>query len=170
MKINFSLFLHILVKNTNTNFKKGLVNMEKKIYKKVLSENEVKRPIFLNALKAFLIGGIVCLIAQVFLWLFKDVINLSEDVSKSLMYICIVGITSILTGLGLFDYIGQFSGAGTIIPITGFSNSMTSSALESKSEGIIQGIMVNMFKLAGAVIVAGVVSAFIFGTIIYLFR
>lgn len=144
--------------------------MEKKIYEKVLNENKVKRPVFINAIKAFIVGGIVCVIAQLFLWLFEDIMNLTEDIAKSLMYVCIVGIASVLTGLGIFDYIGQFSGAGTIIPITGFSNSMTSSALESKSEGIVQGIMVNMFKLAGAVIVAGVVSAFVFGTIIYLFR
>ena len=87
-----------------------------------------------------------------------------------MMYIMIIVITSFLTGFGLFDKIGQFSGAGTIVPITGFANSMTSSALESKSEGIILGILTNMFKLAGAVIVSGVVSAVFFGTIIYLFR
>ena len=100
----------------------------------------------------------------------QDIIGIEKDKSTSLMYIVIVGVTAILTGLGIFDRIGQFSGAGTIIPITGFSNSMTSAALESKSEGIILGIMSNMFKLAGAVIVAGVVSAFVIGTIIFLFR
>ena len=84
------------------------------------------------------------------------------------MSITIVFITSILTGLGIFDKIGQFSGAGTIVPITGFANSMTSSAIESKSEGLIMGIMMNMFKLAGAVIVAGVCSAFISGLLIYI--
>ncbi len=144
--------------------------MEKEIYKKVLNEKKIKRPIFLNAIKAFVVGGLICLIAQTILWLFKDLLHLEKTASTSLMYIVIVGVTAILTGLGIFDKIGQFSGAGTIIPITGFSNSMASSALESKSEGIILGIMTNMFKLAGAVIVAGVVSAFITGTIIYLFR
>ncbi len=144
--------------------------MEKRVYKKVLDNNKVKRPIFFNALKAFLVGGTICLIAQGLLYLFKDVIGLEKDASSSIMYIIVVGVTSILTGFGIFDKIGQFSGAGTLIPITGFSNSMTSSALESKSEGIILGIMSNMFKLAGAVIAAGVVSAFICGTIIYLIR
>ena len=149
---------------------KGSIEMEKRIFKKVLDEKKIKRPILLNAVKAFLVGGTICLIAQGILWLFKDIIGIEKDKSTSLMYIVIVGVTAIFTGLGIFDRIGQFSGAGTIIPITGFSNSMTSVALESKSEGIILGIMSNMFKLAGAVIVAGVVSAFIIGTIIFLFR
>lgn len=144
--------------------------MEKNVFKKVLDNNKVKRPIFLNALKAFLVGGTICLIAQGLLYLFKDLLGLPKDQSNSLMYIVVVGVTSILTGLGIFDRVGQFSGAGTLIPITGFSNSMTSSALESKSEGIVLGIMSNMFKLAGAVIAAGVVSAFICGLIIFLIR
>lgn len=144
--------------------------MDKNIYKKVLDENKVKRPVFINAIKAFIVGGLICLLCQGLLWLYNNLLNFEVDEAKSLMYITIVGVASILTGLGIFDCIGQFSGAGTIIPITGFSNSMTSSALESKSEGIVQGIMLNMFKLAGAVIAAGVISAFIFGTVIYLFR
>ncbi len=144
--------------------------MEKQVFQKVLNENKVKRPVFLNAVKAFITGGVICFIAQVILYLFKDKVGLPKDQANSLMYIVVVGVTSILTGFGIFDKIGQFSGAGTLIPITGFSNSMTSAALESKSEGIVLGIMTNMFKLAGAVIAAGVVSAFISGLIIYLVR
>ena len=86
------------------------------------------------------------------------------------MSLTIVGITSVLTAFGLFDKLGQIAGAGTYIPITGFANSMTSSAIEGKSEGLILGIMSNMFKLAGAVIVAGVVSAFISSSLIYFIR
>ena len=94
---------------------------------------------------------------------------MEEKVATSLMSITLVFLASLLTGLGIYDRIGQFAGAGSIIPITGFSNSMTSAALESKSEGIVLGIMTNMFKLAGAVIVAGIVSAFFSATLIYLF-
>lgn len=144
--------------------------MEKQIFNKVLEENKVKRPILKNAIKAFITGGLICLIGQGLLFLFQDLIGIDEKESRSLMYIVVVGVASILTGFGIFDKIGQFSGAGTVIPITGFSNSMTSAALESKSEGIVLGIMSNMFKLAGAVIVAGVVSAFICATIIFFFR
>lgn len=144
--------------------------MEKKVYEKVLEENKIKRPILSNCIKAFLVGGSICLIGQVLLYLFEEKMGIKKTEASTLMYIVAVGVTAIMTGLGIFDKIGQFSGAGTLIPITGFSNSMTSSALESKSEGIVLGIMTNMFKLAGAVIAAGVVSGFIFGLIIFLIR
>lgn len=144
--------------------------MEKKVYEKVLEENKIKRPILSNCIKAFLVGGSICLIGQVLLYLFEEKMGIKKTEASTLMYIVVVVVTAIMTGLGIFDKIGQFSGAGTLIPITGFSNSMTSSALESKSEGIVLGIMTNMFKLAGAVIAAGVVSGFIFGLIIFLIR
>lgn len=144
--------------------------MEQKVFSKVLENNKVNRPVFLNCLKSFIMGGLICLISEIFLNIYNKLFDFNYDDSKSLMYITIIFISAILTGFGIFDKIGQFSGAGTIVPITGFANSMTSSALESKSEGIILGILTNMFKLAGAVIVSGVVSAIFFGTIIYLFR
>ena len=133
-------------------------------------QNKIKRPIFKNALKAFLVGGLISLIGQGFLDLYIKVLKLDKSISNSLMSITLVFIASLLTGLGIFDKIGQFAGAGSFIPITGFSNSLTASALESKSEGLVLGIMMNMFKLAGSVIVAGAISAFIAGSIVYLGR
>lgn len=144
--------------------------MKNKIYSKVLEEEQIKRPILKNCLKAFIIGGSICLFGEGLLWFFKDILLLEKENAQILMSITIVTLTAILTGLGIFDFIGEHAGAGTIIPITGFANSMTSSALESKSEGIVLGILTNIFKLAGAVVSAGVISAFFIGTIIYLFR
>lgn len=144
--------------------------MEQKVFNKVLENNKIKRPVFLNCLKSFIMGGLICLVSEIFLNIYFNVLNFDLKDSKSLMYMSVIIITAFLTGFGVFDKIGQFSGAGTIVPITGFANSMTSSALESKSEGIVLGILTNMFKLAGAVIVSGVVSAIFFGTIIYMFR
>lgn len=145
-------------------------NKDNKIFKKALDQNKIKRPIFKNALKAFLVGGLISLIGQGFLDLYIKVLKLDKSISNSLMSITLVFIASLLTGLGIFDKIGQFAGAGSFIPITGFSNSLTASALESKSEGLVLGIMMNMFKLAGSVIVAGAISAFIAGSIVYLGR
>lgn len=144
--------------------------MEKQIFKKALDKNKVKRPILKNTFKAFLVGGLISVVAQGLLDLYKLVFNLKETYANGLMSITLVFIASLLTGVGVYDKIGQFSGAGSIIPITGFSNSMTSAALESKSEGLVLGVMNNMFKLAGAIIVAGVVSAFVAGNIIYIVR
>jgi stage V sporulation protein AC len=144
--------------------------MKNKIYNQILKEEEIKRPVIKNAIKAFIIGGLICLFGQGLLWLFNDILEIEKDTSNILMAMVLVFIASLLTGIGIFDKIGEFAGAGTIVPITGFANSHTSSALESKSEGIITGILTNMFKLAGAVIAAGIISAFIVGTVIYLIR
>lgn len=141
-----------------------------KTYQAIIENNPIKRHIVKNAIMAFLVGGTIGLIAEILIAVFHDIMGIEEKAASSLMSMTIVFVTSFLTGFGVFDKIGQFSGAGTYIPITGFSNSMTSAALESKSEGLVLGIMSNMFKLAGAVIVAGVVSAFVSGTIIYFIR
>lgn len=145
-------------------------NIRLKKYQKIIEQKTIKRPIIKNAIFAFIIGGLIGLIAEGLITLFVKVFKIEVLTANSLMSMTIVFITSVLTGIGVFDKIGQIAGAGTYIPITGFSNSMTSAALEGKSEGIVLGIMSNMFKLAGAVIVAGVVSSFVSATIIYLIR
>lgn len=141
-----------------------------KKYEEIINKSPVKRPIVKNAIFAFIIGGLIGVVGQTIIYLFNKVLGIDNQTSNSLMSLTVVGITSILTAFGLFDKLGQIAGAGTYIPITGFANSMTSSAIEGKSEGIILGIMSNMFKLAGTVIVAGVVSAFISSSIIYMIR
>jgi stage V sporulation protein AC len=140
---------------------------EEKIIARVKQDTEVKRPIGRNMFKAFLVGGTISLIGQIFLEILKNGFRLEKDLANAVMVTIMVFIGSVLSGLGIYDKIGQFAGCGTIIPITGFANSMTSSALESKSEGVFLGILTNMFKLAGSVIVVGVLSAFFFGTIRY---
>lgn len=144
--------------------------MKNKIYNKILDSEEVKRPILKNSIFAFLIGGLICLFGECLIVIFNRVFKIELKTSQTLMALVLVTIAAILTGLGVFDKIGEVAGAGTIVPITGFANSLTSSALESKSEGIITGILTNMFKLAGAIIVTGIVSAFVIGTIIFLIR
>lgn len=141
---------------------------DQNIIKESVDNNQPKRRIVFNSIKAFLVGGLISCIAEGLLEIYNKLFGIEEKTASSLVSITIVFITSLLTGFGIFDKIGQFAGAGTIVPITGFANSMTSSAIESKSEGLILGIMTNMFKLAGAVIVAGVVSAFLSGLIIYI--
>ena len=144
--------------------------MKNKVYNKILDNQEVKRPRIKSSILALLIGGLICLFGEVLIFLFNKILNIELKTSQMLMALVLVSIAAILTGFGVFDKIGEIAGAGTIVPITGFANSLTSSALESKSEGIITGILTNMFKLAGAIIVTGIVSSFIVGTIIYLLR
>lgn len=141
--------------------------MNRKI-EEVIKSTTPKRNILKNCIRAFLIGGAICFFAQGLILLFIS-LDLEKEMANNLGITIMVFLGALLTGIGVYDKIGQIAGAGTIVPITGFANSMTSSALESRSEGLVLGILSNMFKLAGSVIVAGVVSAFIFGSLIYLF-
>lgn len=141
--------------------------MNEKI-KKVKNDTEPKRKVFLNLIKAFIVGGLICLVGELITQGLIKYFSLEQDTANIYSVIIMVFLGSITTGLGLYDRIGQVGGCGTIVPITGFANSMTSSALESKSEGLILGIINNMFKLAGSVIVVGVVSGVIVGLVRYL--
>ena len=142
----------------------------KTLIKKVMKETTPKRNYLQNAIFAFLFGGGISLMGQEFLFLYNDILKLDKKVAITLMYMSVIAIASLFSGIGVFDKIGQFAGAGTFLPITGFANSLTSASLESRSEGLVFGILSNMFKLAGTVIVAGVVSAFIVANVLYWVR
>ena len=133
---------------------------------------EAKKPKtrnFPTLIYAYLVGGLICMIGQgiqdVLMAIFP---KMSIESAGSWMLIILIFIASFLTGLGLYDRIGVFAGGGSIVPITGFSNSITSPAMEFKKEGIIFGLCVKMFTVAGPVIVNGVLISVIVG-IIYLF-
>ena len=139
----------------------------KQIIKDVMEKTSPKRKVIRNALFTFLFGGCVSLVGQEFLFLYQDILKIENDIAKMLMYASVILLASLATGLGIFDKFGQIAGAGSFLPITGFANSMTSASLESRSEGLIFGILSNMFKLAGTIIVTGVISAFIVSSILY---
>ena len=141
----------------------------KQRFNDIVKKTEDKKDKLGRALVAFFSGGIVALIGQAFFDLYSKGFDINEKDSISLMLVSIIFITALLTGIGIFDKISQKTGAGTFIPISGFANALTSSALESKSEGLIYGIGSNMFKLAGSVITYGIVSAYILGLLRYAF-
>ena len=142
------------------------MNDKKQIIKNIIDKTAPKRSVLKNVIKAFFIGGTICMIAQLIKMLLMNFFD--ETMSNTLSTITMILIASLLTAFGVYDKIGQVGGAGTIIPITGFANSVTSSAMEYKSEGVVTGIINNMLKLAGSVIVTGVISSFIVATILYL--
>lgn len=123
----------------------------------------------LNAFKAFLIGGLVCMIGEAFYQLYLYA-GLDDKQARAGETVTLIAITAILTALGVFDKIARHAGAGTIVPITGFANSVVSPALEFQSEGRIMGTGVQMFTIAGPVIVYGTGAAVLYGLIIYLFQ
>ena len=118
---------------------------------------------------SFWVGGLICLIGQgindVLLLIFP---SLSQQSAWAYTLIILIFIASFLTGIGVYDQIGKFAGGGSIVPITGFSNSITSPSLEFKSEGIVYGICVKMFTIAGPVIVFGIVSSMVVGFIYWI--
>lgn len=148
-----------------SNMKKKRLTTTQIQYDKVVKSIEPKRPIFKNCIKAFLVGGIICTIGQGLQLFFMNYYNFDAKTSVAPTTVVIIFVTALFTGLGIYDHLGQWAGAGSAVPITGFANSIASSAIEHKSEGFVLGIAGNMFRLAGAIIVYGVVSAFVVATI-----
>lgn len=140
-----------------------------KEYDKMAKKASPNSPKFMNGLKAFLIGGAICAFGQLLNFLFKKM-GLNEEEVKALTPATLIVITAILTGIGVFDKIAKHAGAGTIVPITGFANSVVSPALEFKAEGYIMGVGANLFKIAGPVIAYGIFASVIYGVICYIFK
>ena len=148
-----------------SNMKKKRLTTTQSQYDELQKSIEPKRPILKNCLKAFLVGGIICTIAQVLQLFFITYFNFNEKTAVSPTTIVLIFVSALLTGFGIYDHIGQWAGAGSAVPITGFANSIASASIEHKSEGFVLGVAGNMFQLAGAIIVYGVFSAFIVATI-----
>lgn len=138
-------------------------------YQQLAKRHEPPRPLVRNFIRAFLVGGVICFIGQGIQELFIRYFDFTEKTAGNPTVAVLIIISALLTGLGLYDRIGQWAGAGTAVPVTGFANSITSAAIEHRSEGLVLGVGGNMFKLAGSVIVFGVVAAFVIGLIKTLF-
>ena len=142
---------------------------ETKKYKRILAENMPKTKHVSTIIRAFFIGGIICSIGEGINMLVGVILPAaSEQEQGGYTTLCMILLTGILTTLGVYDKIGNFGGAGSIVPITGFANSIVSQAMEHKREGVVFGICANMFAIAGPVIVFGITASVIVG-IIYLF-
>ncbi|TGE37407.1 stage V sporulation protein AC [Desulfosporosinus fructosivorans] len=139
-------------------------------YQEFAQAREPKRPIVLNCLKAFLVGGVICVIGQGIQMFFVTYFHFSQKNAGNPTVAVLIILSVLLTGLGVFDHIAQWAGAGTIIPVTGFANTMASAAIDHRSEGFVLGVGGNMFKIAGPVIVFGVFSAFVVSLVVIIFR
>lgn len=130
-------------------------------YKKFAKERVPKRPILKNAVRAFIAGGIICTIGQGLQWMFITYFGFTEINAGNPTVAILIILSVLLTGLGVYDHIAQWAGAGTAVPVTGFANTIASAAIEHRTEGYVLGVGGNMFKLAGSVIAYGVFSAFV---------
>ena len=141
--------------------------MTEKQYARLVRELSPASPIKKDCINAFWIGGTICLIGQ----LLQNgylALGLEKDQASSCASITLVAISALLTGLSLYDNIAKYAGAGTLVPITGFANSVSSPAIEFKTEGLVYGMAAKMFIVAGPIIVYGVLAGTLVG-ILYLF-
>ena len=137
--------------------------MEKIEYKKMVDKYTPREPRLRNAIVAFFVGGFMGVLGNFLVDIYSYYFNLSSKDASVFMIITLIFLGCFLTGLGFFDKWVNFAKCGLIIPITGFAHAMMSAALEYRKEGLVTGIGMNMFKLAGSVIIFGVVSAYLFG-------
>ena len=137
----------------------------KQSYQDIVKENSPKENVFMNAVIAFITGGIMGIIGQFLIDFYSSILEVSTKEATVCMLVTLIFLTCLFTALGFFDKFVNFCKCGLIIPITGFAHATMSAALEYRKEGLVTGIGMNMLKLSGAVIIFGVVSSFIFSLI-----
>ena len=140
-----------------------------KDYQEYVNQKSPNSPILKNCFNAFWVGGLICSIGQI-IFSFCLYKGLDETASGTVVSIILIAISAFLTGLNIFNKIGKFAGAGSLIPITGFANSIVSPAMEYKSEGYIMGVGAKMFTVAGPVLVYGISTSIIVGIVYFLFN
>ncbi len=131
-------------------------------YQKVIKNNQSTKGKITNIIKAFFIGGLFCSLGQSLWYLFMT-LNFSQNDAGALSTVTMILLGSLLTGFGVYDEIGQFGGAGSLIPVTGFANAVVAPAMDGKQDGLILGLGTQMFNVAGPVLVYAMVSAFLIG-------
>ena len=136
--------------------------------KAIIKQYSPKTKLFKNSVLSFVFGGIICLIAELLHSLYLN-LGVSEDNVLTVVGITLIILASVLTALGVFDNIARFAGAGTLVPITGFSNAVTSQAMDAKSEGMVLGVGAKIFTIAGPVILYGIVSGIVYGLISFIY-
>ena len=143
------------------------MNMSKQEYLSYVKEISPPSPLGKNMLCAFLVGGAICTVGQLFSNWYTSM-DIGKDAASTATSVTMIFLGAVLTALNLYDNIAKFGGAGTIIPISGFANSIVSPAMEFKSEGLVLGLAAKMFVVAGPVLVYGILTSSVYGLILYL--
>ncbi|MBR2916470.1 MAG: stage V sporulation protein AC [Clostridia bacterium] len=133
-----------------------------------VSRKSKKSPIVKNTILAFIIGGLICTVGQAFSEFYSKVFNLDKELIKTAVPITMIFLGALFTALNLYPKLAKYAGAGTIVPITGFANAITSPAMEFRREGLVLGLAAKMFIVAGPVLVYGIASSVVVGLIYYI--
>ena len=144
------------------------MNMDKNQYKKYADAHAKRSPILKDCILAFLVGGSICLFAELLCMLYRSITFIPSSQAPTLASISLIFISVLLTGLGIYDNIAKYAGAGTLVPITGFANSVASPAIDSRAEGYILGVGAKIFTVSGPVILYGTVAGAIYGVIYWI--
>lgn len=144
------------------------MNMDNESYKKYAEARAKKSPIFKNCAAAFVVGGAICTLGHILRGVYMNHCGFEKDDAGALVSVSLIFIAVLLTGLGVFDRIASFAGAGTLVPITGFANAVSSPAIDSKTEGFVLGVGAKIFSIAGPVILYGISSGVLYGVILYI--
>ena len=144
------------------------MNIEKKSYKKYADAHAPSSPIVKNCIWAFFVGGLICAVGQGLILLYTEVCGLGKKDAGTLCSVTLIFIAALLSGLGWFEKIAKHAGGGTLVPITGFANSVVSPAIDSKAEGFILGVGAKIFTVAGPVLLYGILAGAIWGVIYWI--
>lgn len=144
------------------------MSMTKKTYQKYVTARAPKSPMGKDCLRAFLVGGIICTLGQSFMDIYMYLAGVDKETAGTLSAVTLVFLAALLTGLGWFDRIAKFAGAGTLLPITGFANAVTAPAIDSHAEGWILGVGAKIFTVAGPVLLYGTLAGASYGVIYWL--
>lgn len=141
--------------------------MNSQAKKELIKKHSPGSTIFKDSILAFIFGGVICCIGEALLLLYSS-LGADEKTAGTLVTVSLIFLASLITALGVFDSIARYAGAGTLVPVTGFSNAVTSQAMDAKSEGYVLGVGAKIYTVAGPVILYGLLSGAIYGVIYYL--
>ncbi len=143
------------------------MNIDKKTYKKYVTAHAPKSPIIKDCLWAFLVGGSICTLGEALIHLYESQFNLPQEDAGTLTSVTLIFLAVLFTGLGWFDKLAKHAGAGTLVPITGFANAVSSPAIDSRAEGLVLGVGAKIFTVAGPVLLYGIVAGTLYGVIYF---
>ena len=145
------------------------MDISDKQYDQMVKKASPPSPVIKNCIWAFGVGGAICCFGELLFMIYNKA-GMNTVETRTMVSVTLIVIAAILTGIGIFDKIAKYAGAGTVVPITGFSNSVVSPALEHKSEGFVMGTGANIFRISGPVIAYGILTSTLFGLIYYLIQ
>ena len=143
--------------------------ISKQEYAEMTKQASPGSPVLKNCIFAFLIGGLICVIGQVLVNLYQ-MTGLDLQSARTAVSVTLIGIGAALTAIGIYDKIAKYAGAGSLVPITGFSNAVVSPAIEFKAEGFVTGVGAKVFAIAGPVLVYGISASILYGVIVFIFK